>query len=81
MGLPKKERAAPPQTGKSWPEETHECVGKASGQANHMERWYNTLRQLCACFVRKTLSFSKSDSMHEIVAQLFIIRHNLSFMT
>jgi IS1 family transposase len=66
---------------KVFPKETHECVGKESGQLSHMERWYNTLRQSNARFVRKTLSFSKSDSMHEIVTRLFIIRHNLSLAT
>jgi len=64
-----------------FPEETHHCVGKGSGQTNHMERWYNTFRQSSARFVRKTLSFSKSESMHEIVTRLFIIRHNLSLVT
>jgi len=64
-----------------FPVETHECVGKGSGQTNHMERWYCTLRQSCARFVRKTLSFSKSDFMHEIVTRLFIIRYNLSLFT
>jgi IS1 family transposase len=64
-----------------FPEETHECVGKGSGQTNHMERWYNTVRQSSARFVRKTLSFSKSDLMHEIVTRLFIIRYNLSLIT
>ena len=28
-----------------FPVETHHCVGKGSGQTNHMERWYCTLRQ------------------------------------
>ncbi len=64
-----------------FPEETHECVGKGSGQTNHLERWCCTLRQSCARFVRKTLSFSKSDAMHQIVPQLFIIRYNLSLVT
>jgi len=64
-----------------FPDQTHECVGKESGQISHMERWYNTLRQSCARFVRKTLSFSKSDTMHEIVTRLFIIRHNLSLFS
>ncbi len=54
---------------------------KASGQTNHMERWYCTLRRSCARFVRKTLSFSKSDAMHAIVTRLFIIRYNLSLVT
>jgi IS1 family transposase/DNA-directed RNA polymerase subunit RPC12/RpoP len=64
-----------------FPVETHECVGKRSGQTNHMERWYCTLRQSCARFVRKTLSFSKSDAMHEIITRLFIIRYNLLLIT
>ena len=64
-----------------FPEETHHCVAKGSGQINHMERWYNTFRQSNARFVRKTLSFSKSDAMHEIVTKLFIIRYNLSLVT
>jgi insertion element IS1 protein InsB len=64
-----------------FPPETHECVGKGSGQTNHMERWYNKLRQSNARFVRKTLSFSKSDAMHELVTRLFIIHHNLSLVT
>jgi IS1 family transposase len=64
-----------------FPEETHESVGKASGQTNHMERWYNRLRQSNARFVRKTLSFSKSDTMHDIVTRLFVVRYNLSLTT
>jgi len=64
-----------------FPEETHECVGKESGQTNHMERWYNRLRQSNARFVRKTLSFSKSDIMHLIVTRIFIDRYNLSLIT
>ncbi|HEY9152834.1 MAG TPA: IS1 family transposase [Anaerolineales bacterium] len=64
-----------------FPVETHHCVGKGSGQTNPMERWYCTLRQSCARCVRKTLSFSKSNAMHEIVTRLFIIHHNLSLAT
>ena len=61
-----------------FPPDTHQCVGKGERQTNHMERWYNRLRQSNARFVRKTLSFSKSDIMHEIVTRSFIIKHNLS---
>jgi IS1 family transposase len=64
-----------------FPAETQECVGKGSGQTSHMERWYNTLRQSNARFVRKSLSFSKSDRMHEIVTRIFIVRYNLSLIT
>jgi IS1 family transposase len=57
--------------------ETHRCVGKDTGETNHMERWNNTVRQSNARYVRKTLSFSKSDFYHEAVTRLFIIRYNL----
>ena len=49
-----------------FPKETHQSVGKDSGQTDHMERWNNTFRQWNARYVRKTLSFSKSDFYHEI---------------
>ncbi|MBP7689336.1 MAG: IS1 family transposase [Thermoflexales bacterium] len=55
----------------------HRSVGKESGETHHVERWNNTLRQRLARFVRKTLSFSKSDFYHELVLRLFIIRYNL----
>jgi len=45
--------------------QTHQSVGKDSGETNHVERWNNTLRQRLARFVRKTLSFSKSEVYHE----------------
>lgn len=60
-----------------FPKQTHRSVGKAAGQTNHLERWNNTLRQSNARYVRKTLSFSKSDFYHEIVTRLFIVRYNL----
>lgn len=61
-----------------FPAETHRSVGKAQGETNHMERWNNTLRQSNARYVRKTLSFSKSDCYHELVTRLFIVRYNVS---
>jgi insertion element IS1 protein InsB len=60
------------------PAEQHQAVGKASGQTNHIERWNNTLRQRLARFVRKTLSFSKTDAMHECCLRLFLHNYNLS---
>ena len=60
------------------PEETHHPVGKESGQVSHMERWYCTLRQRQARYVRKTLSFSKRDAFHHMVTKWFIIDHNLT---
>jgi IS1 family transposase len=62
---------------KVFPKETHQSVGKDSGQVNHMERWNCTLRQKNARYVRKTLSFSKSDHMHHIVTRWFIVEYNL----
>jgi insertion element IS1 protein InsB len=58
------------------PAEQHTASGKATGQTSHVERWNNTLRQRLARFVRRTLSFSKSETMHEICLRLFIHRYN-----
>ena len=68
---------------KVFPEATHQSVGKDSGETNHMERWNNTLRQRNARYVRKTLSFSKSDFYHELVTRIFIVEYNqgVSFAT
>jgi insertion element IS1 protein InsB len=60
------------------PESQHTTGGKDSGLTAHVERWNNTLRQRLARFVRKTLSFSKSDRMQEVCLRLFIHRYNLS---
>ena len=66
------------------PEEQHTAVGKETGETAHVERWNNTLRQRLGRFVRKTLSFSKSNRMHEICLHLFLHRYNqekaLAFM-
>lgn len=58
------------------PEEQHRPGGKGTGQTNHVERFNNTLRQRLARFVRKTLSFSKSDQMHENCLRLFLHHYN-----
>ena len=60
------------------PAAQHTPCGKETGLTAHVERWNNTLRQRLARFVRKTLSFSKSDAMHEICLRLFLHRYNLS---
>ena len=54
----------------------HRPVGKSEGQTNYVQRWNGTLRQRLGRFVRKTLSFSKSDSMHEICLVLFLHDYN-----
>lgn len=56
--------------------ERHHPVGKESGETCHVERWFNTLRQRLARFVRKTLSFSKSERFHDLVLRLFIHHYN-----
>lgn len=56
----------------------HQAVGKDSGQTSHIERWFNTLRQRLARFVRKTLSFSKSDRFHELAFRLFVHHYNFT---
>ena len=54
----------------------HQSVGKETGETAHVERWNNTLRQRLARFVRKTLSFSKSDEYHEIALKLILQEYN-----
>ncbi len=61
---------------KVFPEDRHQPVGKDSGQTNHIECWNLTLRQRLGRFVRKTLSFSKSEEMHEICLVVFLHYYN-----
>ena len=51
-------------------------VGKESGETAHIERFNNTLRQRCPGMVRKTLSFSKNEAMHEKRIRIFIDYYN-----
>ncbi len=46
-------------------------------QPINLKRWNNTLRQRLARFVRKSLSFSKSDKMHHTMLEWFIVVYNL----
>ena len=50
----------------------HRMVDKTDGETNHVERWFNTLRQRLARFTRKTLAFSKRDDMHDGLLKMFI---------
>ena len=45
-----------------------------------MERRNGTLRMRVCRLVRKTLSSSKSDEMHELYLRLFIYNYNLSLV-
>lgn len=56
--------------------EQHKACGKEEGQTNHQERWNNTLRQRLGRFVRKSLSFSKDETMHQNGLDLFIAHYN-----
>jgi IS1 family transposase len=60
------------------PAEQHTAAGKESGLTAHVERWNLTLRQRLGRFVRKRLSFSKSDRMHELCLRLFLHDYNKS---
>lgn len=63
------------------PDGQHEAVGKETGQTAHVERKNNIIRQRLGRFVRKTLSFSKSDLMHDYCLSLFLHEHNLNLQT
>ncbi|MEM9955469.1 MAG: IS1 family transposase [Chloroflexota bacterium] len=65
-----------PAYAKVLPEHLHWTKG--SGATSHLERWNNTLRQRLARFVRKSLSLSKSDIMHRLMLEWFIIDYNLN---
>ena len=58
------------------PEGQHRATGKGAGQTCHIERFNGILRQRLARFVRRTLSFSKNDEMHEICLRLFLHQYN-----
>ena len=58
------------------PSGQHHPVGKETGETAHVERWNNTLRQRLARYVRKTLSFSKSERFHYWMTLWFIIEYN-----
>jgi len=63
------------------PTEQHVAAGKDSGETAHIERWNNTLRQRLGRLVRKSLSFSKSEEMHEVCLRLFVHSYNLALVS
>jgi insertion element IS1 protein InsB len=60
------------------PDTQHVAAGKGTGETAHVERWNNTLRQRLGAFVRKTLSFSQCDFLHDARLKLFLHRYNIS---
>ena len=59
---------------KVFPEDRHRPVGKESGQTGHVERWNCTLRQRLGRLARKTLCFSRSCVMHDLIIGLYMNR-------
>ncbi len=59
-----------------FPARTHRLCDKSEGETCHVERWNNTLRQRLGRFVRRTLSFSKCERMHELALRLFVHEYN-----
>lgn len=57
--------------------EEHFGVGKDSGLTAYIERFNNTMRQMVARLVRKSLSFSKSLDNHIGAIKYFICNYNL----
>lgn len=58
------------------PASQHQPVGKDTGLTAHVERFWLTLRQRCARFVRKTLSFSKCERNHLGALWYFVRLYN-----
>ena len=60
------------------PDGRHGECNEGDGLTNHIERFWCTLRQRCARFVRKTLSFSKCPLNHVGALWFFIRLYNAS---
>jgi len=58
------------------PQGLHRATGKGAGQTCHIERFNNVLRQRLGRLVRRTLSFSKIDAMHENCLRIFLYEYN-----
>ena len=58
------------------PQAQYRATGKGAGQTCHIERFNSILRQRRARFVRRTLSFSRTDEMHENCLRLFLEEYN-----
>ena len=58
------------------PPKRHRPTDKGEGQTCHIERFNNILRQRMGRLVRQTLSFSKTDAMHENCLCLFLHDYN-----
>ena len=57
---------------------SHEQVAKDSGACAHVERFFGTVRQRLARYVRETRSASQSERMLHLTTKLFIEGYNQS---
>jgi len=60
------------------PATQHKAITQKTRKTNHIERFYNTLRECSSRLVRETLSFPKQLSNHFDAIQFFICHHNLA---
>jgi IS1 family transposase len=58
------------------PTDRHAPAGKEAGLTAHVERFFGTLRQRCARFVRRTLSFSRKMENHVGALWYFVRLYN-----
>ena len=64
----------------AFPAHTHRACGKKTGETNHVERWFGTLRARVSRLVRKAYSFSKNAENHLDAIHLFITGYNLQII-
>jgi insertion element IS1 protein InsB len=60
------------------PPTQHKAITKQARKTNHVERFYNTLRQCLSRLARDTLSFSKKLANHIDAIKFFICHYNLA---
>jgi insertion element IS1 protein InsB len=58
--------------------EANHLPSKMKKETNHIERFWNTLRQRCSRLVRETLSFSKIQKRHVEAIRYFVACYNLT---
>jgi insertion element IS1 protein InsB len=63
------------------PTRTHQMVGKETAETAPIERLNNTFCQPISRLVRKTLSFSKTESMLNLHFKFFAYHYNLQCLS
>ena len=59
----------------------HSIIGKETGETNHIERFWATLRARISRYVRKSLSFSRKLRYHHLITKLFILDYNVQCLS